>query len=218
MNLPISVISHQTTIPANTPDYMEVFDKVEFPNRDLYDLRITNINVSVDTTALYNITSTNKLVVADKTYTIEAGYYTTDSILNVIDCVTIDSNNYTNTTSTLNFTDAHDLQVIFGYNNLNATGKSNKHFDITRGRNVIKIYSSVMKQSVENEMSTLCDCFIYATMGLYNNINFDCLSIPVDNFSTLEKIEWNIRDKNDEVLSIDSPVYISFTISVIQRV
>lgn len=217
MNLPISVISHQTTIPANTPDFMEVFEKVEFPNRDLYDLRITNINVSVDTTALYNITSTNKLV-ASKTYTIEAGYYTTESILDMIDCISIDSNNYTNTTSTLNFTDAHDLQVIFGYDNVTSSGKSQRPFDITRGRNVIKIYSSVMKQSIENEMSTLCDCFIYATMGLYNNINFDCLSIPVEEFSTLEKIQWNLCDKNEEPLSIDSPVYISFTISVIQRV
>ena len=49
---PISVISHQTVIPPNSPDYVEHFDKIELPNREEYDLRITTVNVSVDTTAL----------------------------------------------------------------------------------------------------------------------------------------------------------------------
>ena len=59
---PISVISHQTVIPPNSPDYIEHFDKIELPNREEYDLRITTVNVSVDTTGLYNITSDNTMI------------------------------------------------------------------------------------------------------------------------------------------------------------
>ena len=51
MNFPISIISHSSTIPANSPDYVEKFEKIEFPNRDLFDLRITSITAKVDTTS-----------------------------------------------------------------------------------------------------------------------------------------------------------------------
>ena len=78
---PISVISHQTVIPPNSPDYVEHFDKIELPNREEYDLRITTVNVSVDTTGLYNITSQNKMIASIGTtshmeFIVEAGYYT----------------------------------------------------------------------------------------------------------------------------------------------
>ena len=40
MNFPISIISHSSTIPANSPDYVEKFEKIEFPNRDLFTLSV----------------------------------------------------------------------------------------------------------------------------------------------------------------------------------
>ena len=215
---PISIISHQSIIPPHKPDFTETFQKIELPNRDEFDLKITQVTVSVDSTGLYNITSDNKLVAnignSHSDYIVEAGYYTLETLQEMIPIIEIDEHNYNNFSCQVNFENANDLKVILGYKNNIVSGKSDYPMDITRGRNVIKVFSSLMKQSVNNDASTLVDAFIYQTIGLYNTVTFDNLSIPVDDYSTIDRIHYVIKDRNDELLDIPVPIYISFIISV----
>ena len=215
---PISIISHQSIIPAHNPDFTETFQKIELPNRDEFNLKITQVTFSIDTTGLYNITSDNKLIAnigsSHSEYIVEAGYYSLETLQEMIPIIQIDGHNYNNFSCQVNFENAKDLKVILGYKNNIVSGRADFPIDITRGRNVIKIYSSLMKQSVNNDASTLVDAFIYRTIGLYNTVTFDNLSIPVDDFSTIDRIHYVIKDRNDELLNIPVPVYISFIISV----
>lgn len=215
---PISIISHQSIIPPHNPDYTETFQKIELPNRDEYDLKITQVTVSVDTTSLYNITSDNKLIAnigsSHADYIVEAGYYSLETLQELIPIIEIDEYNYNNFSCQVNFENAKDLKVILGYKNNIVSGRADYPIDITRGRNVIKVFSSLMKQSINNESSTLVDAFIYQTIGLYNTVTFDNLSIPVDDYSTIDRIHYVIKDRNDELLDIPVPIYISFIISV----
>ena len=215
---PISIITHQSIIPANSPEYTETFNKIELPNRDEFDLKITQVTVSIDTTGLYNITSDNKLVAnigsSHSDYIIESGYYSLETLQEMIPIIDIDEHNYNNFSCQVNFENAKDLKVILGYKNNIVSGKADYPVDITRGRNVIKVFSSLMKQSVNNESSSLVDAFIYQTIGLYNTITFDNLSIPVDDYNTIDRIHYVIKDRNDELLDIPVPIYISFIISV----
>ena len=143
---PISVISHQTVIPPNSPDYVEHFDKIELPNREEYDLRITTVNVSVDTTGLYNITSNNTMIANIGTshmeFIVESGYYTMSSLENIISLINVDEDNYCVFNCQVDFTNANDLRIILGYDNKLCSGKSNRPIDISRGRNVLRVYSS----------------------------------------------------------------------------
>lgn len=215
---PISIISHQSIIPPHKPDYTETFQKIELPNRDEYDLKITQVTVSVDTTGLYNITSDNTLIASigssHSDYIVEAGYYTLETLQELIPIIQIDEHNYNNFSCQVNFENAKDLKVILGYKNNIVSGRSDFPIDITRGRNVIKVYSSLMKQAINNESSTLVDAFIYQTIGLYNTVTFDNLNIRVDDYSTIDRIHYVIKDRNDELLDIPVPIYISFIISV----
>lgn len=215
---PISIISHQSIIPANSPEYTETFNKIELPNRDEFDLKITSVTVSVDTTALYNITSDNRLVASigssKAEYIVESGYYTLTTLQDIIPIVEINENNYCNFSCQVDFSSANDLKVILGYKNNIVSGKSDYPVDITRGRNVIKVYSSLQKQNINNESSSLVDAFIYQQIGLYNTVTFDNLSIPVDDYNTIDRIHYVIKDRNDELLNIQTPIYVSFIISV----
>lgn len=215
---PISIISHQSIIPSHKPDFTETFQKIELPNRNEFDLKITQVTVSVDTTGLYNITSDNTLVAnigsSHSEYIVEAGYYNLDTLQEMIPIIQIDEHNYNNFSCQVNFENAKDLKVILGYKNNIVSGRADFPIDITRGRNVIKVFSSLMKQSVNNEASTLVDAFIFQQIGLYNTVTFDNLNISVDDYNTIDRIHYVIKDRNDELLDIPVPIYISFIISV----
>ena len=70
---------------------------------------------------------------------------------------------------------------------------------------------------MNNETTTLCDIFVYKAVGLNNTVTYDNLNIPVHDANTIDHIKWQIRDRYDNPLNIDSPVYINFTISIIPK-
>ena len=229
MNFPISIISHSSTIPANSPDYVEKFEKIEFPNRDLFDLRITSITAKVDTTALYNIIVQNKVVVVhsgnieNETFTINPGYYSLQALSTALNGhLRFDSNNVPyvhNTCLRVDFAEAPDFKRICRISGHYIdqgqilTGSA----DVSRGRNVLKVYSSINEQPMNNQTTTLCDIFVYKAVGLNNTITYDNLNIAVHDANTIDNIKWSLRDRNDNPLNIDAPVYINFTISVIAK-
>ena len=229
MNFPISIISHSSTIPANSPDYVEKFEKIEFPNRDLFDLRITSITAKVDTTALYNIIETNKVVVVhsgnieNETFTIKPGYYSLQALSSALNgYLRFDNNNVPyvhNTCLRVDFAEASDLKRICRISGhyIDQGQVLTGSADESRGRNVIKVYSSINQQPMNNETTTLCDIFVYKAVGLNNTVTYDNLNISVHDANTLDHIKWSIRDRNDNPLNIDSPVYINFCISIIPK-
>ena len=62
--------------------------------------------------------------------------------------------------------------------------------------------------------SSLIDNLIHVSIGLNNIITLDNLSIDVTKQSNLDYIEWSITDMYGNEISLNSNVYVSFTISV----
>jgi len=229
MNFPISIISHSSTIPANSPDYVEKFEKIEFPNRDLFDLRITSITAKVDTTALYNIIEQNKVVVvhggnfANEVFTVNPGYYSLQALSTAVNGhLRFDSNNVPyvhNSCLRVDFASAPDFKRICRISGhyIDQGQVLTGSADVSRARNVIKVYSSINEQPMNNQTTTLCDIFVYKAVGLNNTVTYDNLNIPVHDANTLDHIKWQIRDRYDNPLNIDAPVYINFTISIIPK-
>ena len=85
-------------------------------------------------------------------------------------------------------------------------------YDITNGMSVIRVYSSINAQTFGLK-SPLIDNLIHVSMGLNNMITWDNLSIDVIEQSNLDYIDWVLTDANDNPISLNSNVYISFTIS-----
>ena len=85
-------------------------------------------------------------------------------------------------------------------------------YDITNGMSVIRVYSSINAQTFGLK-SPLIDNLIHVSMGLNNMITWDNLSIDVIEQSNLDSIDWVLTDANDRPISLNSNVYISFTIS-----
>ena len=85
-------------------------------------------------------------------------------------------------------------------------------YDITNGMSVIRVYSSINAQTFGLK-SPLIDNLIHVSMGLNNMIIWDDLSIDVIEQSNLDYIDWVLTDANDRPISLNSNVYISFTIS-----
>ena len=84
--------------------------------------------------------------------------------------------------------------------------------DITNGMSVIRVYSSINAQTFGLK-SPLIDNLIHVSMGLNNMITWDDLAIDVIEQSNLDYIDWVLTDANDRPISLNSNVYISFTIS-----
>ena len=90
--------------------------------------------------------------------------------------------------------------------------KANEPYDITNGLSVIRVYSSINAQTFGLN-SPLIDNLIHVSMGLNNMITWDNLSIDVIEQPNLAYIDWMLTDANDKPISLNSNVYISFTIS-----
>ena len=92
------------------------------------------------------------------------------------------------------------------------TTVASEPYDITNGMSVIRVYSSINAQTFGLK-SPLIDNLIHVSMGLNNMITWDNLSIDVIEQSNLDSIDWVLTDANDRPISLNSNVYISFTIS-----
>ena len=90
-------------------------------------------------------------------------------------------------------------------------------FDITNGQSVIRVYSSINAQTFGLN-SPLIDNLIHVSMGLNNMITWDNLSIDVIEQSNWDYIDWMLTDANNNPISLNSNVYISFTISCYPKV
>ena len=220
---PVSIINHNTIIPKNSSRYRESFNTVILPKDNIY--KITSITCKIDTTSLWNIRKTNIVRVVNNkgqnmTYHVMGGYYTIDDLCNSIaKTINVNEDNLAYVTSnceSVDLTDAPDVAKILKMEerlySYDGEVHTNEPYDITNGQGVIRIYSSIMKQTFGIK-SSLIDNLIHVSIGLNNIITMDNLNIDVIDQSNLDSIEWLITDMNDNPISLNSNVYVSFTIS-----
>ena len=220
---PVSIINHNTIIPKNSSRYRESFNTVILPKDNIY--KITSITCKIDTTSLWNIRKTNIVRVVNNkgqnmTYHVMGGYYTIDDLCNSIaKTINVNEDNLAYVTSnceSVDLTDAADVAKILKMEerlySYDGEVHTNEPYDISNGQGVIRIYSSIMKQTFGIK-SSLIDNLIHVSIGLNNIITMDNLNIDVIDQSNLDSIEWLITDMNDNPISLNSNVYVSFTIS-----
>ena len=219
---PVSVINHNTIIPKNNARYRESFNTVIMPRDNVY--KITSITCKIDTTSLWNIRSTNMVKIVDKQghemiYNVNGGYYTISELCNAVaGSIAINDKNLAyvvdSVANSVDLTDASDIANIFRLDQkLHGMGTiASEPFDITNGQSVIRVYSSINAQTFGLN-SPLIDNLIHVSMGLNNMITWDNLSIDVIEQSNWDYIDWMLTDANNNSISLNSNVYISFTIS-----
>ena len=218
---PVSIINHNTVIPKNTGRYRETFNTVVLPKNNTY--KITSITCKIDTTSLWNIRQTNVIKMVNTqnqtvNLSVTGGYFSIDTLCEATGkCVAIDSENLAYITSnckSIDFCDAPDFANIFRFErkSYNTGDKATEVYDVTNGLGVIKIYSSIMKQTFGIK-SSFIDSLIHVSTGLNNIVSIDNLNIDVIEQSNLDSIEWLITDMNDNPITLNSNVYVSFTIT-----
>ena len=69
-------------------------------------------------------------------------------------------------------------------------------------------------KSYFEQTSPLVDCMIYSTMGLNNVCSFSHLNMPGVRMSDLRSVQFDVRDRHGEVVSIASDIYINIRLSV----
>ena len=224
---PVSVINHNTIIPKNNARYRESFNTVIMPRDNVY--KITSITCKIDTTSLWNVRTTNMVKIVDKQghemiYNVNGGYYTISELCNAVaGSIAINDKNLAyvvdSVAESVDLTDASDIASIFRLDQkVHGTGTiASEPFDITNGQSVIRVYSSINAQTFGLN-SPLIDNLIHVSMGLNNMITWDNLSIDVIEQSNWDYIDWMLTDANNNPISLNSNVYISFTISCYSKV
>ena len=218
----MSVINHNTVIPKNNERYHETFNTVIMPRDLVY--KITSITCKIDTTSLWNIRAMNVVKVQmlsgyEMVYNVGPGYYSITELCRAIaDSIQVDDVNraYLNSdvatavdlSGAPDYTSILKLEGVVGGSNVAAS----EPYDITNGMSVIRVYSSINAQTFGLK-SPLIDNLIHVSMGLNNMITWDDLAIDVIEQSNLDYIDWVLTDANDRPISLNSNVYISFTIS-----
>ena len=199
---PVSVINHNTIIPKNNARYRESFNTMIMPRDNVY--KITSITCKIDTTSLWNIRSTNVVKVVNNQgyemiYNVGAGYYTIDELCNAIaGSIVINNENQAYMVSenaqTIDLSGASDIANILRPKGvLTPPAVATEPYDITNGMSVIRVYSSINAQTFGLK-SQLIDNLIHVSMGR------------------------TLTDANDNPISLNSNVYISFTISCYTKV
>ena len=222
---PVSIINHNTVIPKNTGRYRETFNTVVLPKNNTY--KITSITCKIDTTSLWNIRQTNVIKMVNTqnqtvNLSVTGGYFDIDSLCEATGkCVAIDSENLAYITSnckSIDFSDAPDFANMFRFErkSYNTGDKATEVYDVTNGLGVVKVYSSIMKQTFGIK-SSFIDNLIHVSTGLNNIVSIDNLNIDVIEQSNLDSIEWLITDMNDKPITLNSNVYVSFTITCYEQ-
>ena len=173
--------------------------------------------------SLYNVKTTNTVVARNdsgpKNIVVEAGYYDQESLEEMFGSyLTFTEDGYPHPSGPaydLVFQQVPDLRRILGFDEIQASGvKGREPVDVSHGLNCIRIYSNLVKQMISFETSPLVDCMIYSTMGLNNVCSFSHLNMPGVCMSDLRSVQFDVRDRHGEVVSIASDIYINIRLSV----
>lgn len=227
MSRPISTIVINAVIPQNNSNYIDTFQKIEIPHD--YDLRVTSITASYDTSYSYNITETCTCKFVEfnsgneQVYTISPGYYTKEDLTNLFDNHLLFDNqghSYIRDTkwSRLDLTNCKQLQRILGLKKhyLDANTISELPCDLHNGLDVLHIYSSLIEQPYLSDSFPMITLFQTVETGLYQISTVNNLSLKLADFGgTLDRIHYTLKNKYYENVDTLGPIYLSITVSVL---
>lgn len=157
-------------------EHIDPLDLSEFKYAEIYK---TEVSFDKNTSALYPTEATSGCaacelstvlfnnVNSDQTIngiSIKKGFYTLQELMSVINSagsllislITTEENAYhCKLSSQVDFSNARELQEILGFDNVIASGVSNHPVDITRGLNVLQIYSSIVNSDTDTPICTI---------------------------------------------------------------
>lgn len=220
---PYRTYSFITTIPATTPVFTQIFPySVNFSNND-YNY-VSRISIRVDTSGIYNITTTEVFQLGGVATTIDPGYYTITQLQTIAN-VTIPVNGagafYVTNGSTLQFITNSQLASILGYSSFGTTlipigTKSTTPVDQTDGYDFLAISSSLISTSTgfgSNFLTTLP--INIASPGIVVS-DEKRMEVPILN-NQFQSIQWYIYTGNEKPFVINTPIIIFTEISSIRK-
>ena len=136
---------------------IEPLDLSEFKYAEIYK---TEVSFDKNTSALFNNVNSDQTI---NGISIKKGFYTLQELMSVINTqgvlislITTEENAYhCKLSSQVDFSKASELQEILGFDNVIASGVSNHPVDITRGLNVLQIYSSIVNSDTDTPICTI---------------------------------------------------------------
>ena len=150
-------------------DCSSIVDKIDYLSiEDDLKTVIYKIDVSIDKTAqsiINNIFTTQILIVNNQSITIPPGFYSLENLFAIINQQSIaisliknEENAYhTKTSTTFDFSQAREIQEILGFNKavVSSESISANPANITRGLNVIQLYSSITNSDTDIPIVTI---------------------------------------------------------------
>ena len=214
-----SVYTHITKIPKNSSEFFkEEISKLSLPNPYSYDIYISNISVTVDTTSLWNIRTINTIQSSGfGNLNINPGYYKIETLQTIlIDYFTITDNSTTAKVS-MNLSKAPCIKKIFFIesDSIEAGTVINKRYDISGGLSVIRVFSDIVKS--DHNHNSLVDIPIYVSQGLDNTLTLSNLCIPINTGYNTKYITFWLRNIYNEIIVLNSDLFISWTITCIPK-
>lgn len=199
-------------------DCSSIVDKIDYLSiEDDLKTVIYKIDVSIDKTAqsiINNIFTTQILIVNNQSITIPPGFYSLENLFAIINQQSIaisliknEENAYhTKTSTTFDFTNAREIQEILGFNKavVSSESISANPANITRGLNVIQLYSSITNSDSDIPIVTIkIDNPLESFHQSYET------NINVKN-SVLNYIDVHFRDIAGNLITLNGNITINF--------
>ena len=199
-------------------DCSSIVNKIDYLSTEEYNKTVIyKIDVSIDKTAqsiINNIFTTQILIVNNQSITIPPGFYSLENLFAIINQQSIaisliknEENAYhTKTSTTFDFSQAREIQEILGFNKavVSSESISTNPANITRGLNVIQLYSSITNSDTDIPIVTIkIDNPLESFHQSYET------NINVKN-SVLNYIDVHFRDIAGNLITLNGNITINF--------
>lgn len=192
------------SIPVKNSSGVYPIDPLDLSDYKYAEIYKVDISMDVNNALFYNITSEQTI----NSVTIPIGYYNIQELIalvnskrSIISLILSEENKYhCNLSNKISFAKAKQLQEIFGYpTDIDIVWGVSKHcVDITRGLNVLQIYSSIV-----NSESTCALCTLKIddpTKDYHECIYTNCQIVT----NTINHIDIDIRDIHGDIVSLNA--------------
>ena len=198
-------------------DCSSIVNKIDYLSTEEYNKTVIyKIDVSIenDQSIINNIFTTQNLIVNNQSITIPPGFYSLENLFAIINQQSIaisliknEENAYhTKTSTTFDFTNAREIQEILGFNKavISEGSISTNPANITRGLNVIQLYSSITNSDSDIPIVTIkIDNPLESFHQSYET------NINVKN-SVLNYIDVHFRDIAGNLITLNGNITINF--------
>ena len=198
-------------------DCSSIVNKIDYLSTEEYNKTVIyKIDVSIENeqSIINNIFTTQNLIVNNQSITISPSFYSLENLFAIINQQSIaisliknEENAYhTKTSTTFDFTNAREIQEILGFNKavVSSESISTNPANITRGLNVIQLYSSITNSDSDIPIVTIkIDNPLESFHQSYET------NINVKN-SVLNYIDVHFRDITGNLITLNGNITINF--------